>query len=300
MSQPYGLVSLAAVTAVVSGIFYNRHLQTHPITGRRQFIMVTHGDLLALADAADQQLEAEYRGFFAHPNDPDLELLERVLARLRRNPVAQGVPWKVKLVRGVGDAATFALHNGCIYVFEDILDAVERKEDQIAFLLSHEMAHVVFLHVAEGASLRLLFDHAQTVLYGAISAFLFDSTVLAAAVAYVQEQATEVLTTRPFSRSNELEADEMALYMVAEACFDPAVAARIWSDVGKGAAEGSAVDVLSNHPSYGNRHQRLKEQLPDVLSASAPERCRDSTEAASFWRFFRGLSSVVGGTAERT
>jgi len=73
------------------------------------------------------------------------------VGRLARNPIAQGVPWEVKLVREQADEtanATFALHNGSIYVFTGILDAVERQEDRVAFLLAHEMAHIVFLHVA--------------------------------------------------------------------------------------------------------------------------------------------------------
>jgi len=104
----------------------------------------------------------------------------------------------------------------------------------------------------------------------------------------------------------------MALCMVAEACFDPVVAAHVWSngdeavhadmdvDGGSdnsrgGSSDGGGVaELMSNHPSYGSRHQRLVALLPEVLGASAPERCQHKEDAAGFWHMLRSLLPAQG------
>jgi predicted Zn-dependent protease len=68
----------------------------------------------------------------------------------------------------------------------------------------------------------------------------------------------------PYSRTHETEADELGLYFMAMAGYDPQVAPEFWERMN--ANSGSRPpEFLSTHPDPSNRIAHLKEIMPKAM-----------------------------------
>jgi predicted Zn-dependent protease len=65
----------------------------------------------------------------------------------------------------------------------------------------------------------------------------------------------------PFSRKHESEADEMGLYYMARAGYDPREAIQFWERMEQSSSGPQPPEFASTHPSHGTRIARLKEHL---------------------------------------
>ena len=67
----------------------------------------------------------------------------------------------------------------------------------------------------------------------------------------------------PFSRKHESEADEIGLYLMAMAGYNPEEAAPFWGRMEKMAGGGARqAEFLSTHPDPAKRSQKLRELVP--------------------------------------
>lgn len=76
----------------------------------------------------------------------------------------------------------------------------------------------------------------------------------------------------PFSRKHEMEADHIGIMLMANACYDPREAPRVWRGFTAFYSEFCAVsdleiefDLNSTHPSNSKREKRLGELVPEAL-----------------------------------
>jgi len=137
----------------------------------------------------------------------------------------------------------FALPGGFVFVTESLVDLCAGDHDEIAFLLGHEMGHVLRGHVRDQ-----------------LTAAVFLNAVTSRLPAAGQ-MLREVLN-RGYSRDLELEADRDALPLARAAGFDPCGALRALrrlAEVSAG-AEGLG-EYFSTHPSFAARLSELERQL---------------------------------------
>jgi metalloendopeptidase OMA1, mitochondrial len=81
--------------------------------------------------------------------------------------------------------------------------------------------------------------------------------------------AADLGLIRPFSRGQELQADELGLCCMARAGFDPAAAVGFWTRMVALERGGSRVPpFLATHPAGEHRIQELEESLPAVQAGS--------------------------------
>ena len=143
----------------------------------------------------------------------------------------------------------FALPGGFIFVARPLVDLCRRDRDELAFVLGHEMAHVIRRHAID----RLL---KQKVL----SAVTLVSPGRGALASWIRQIGFQALE-RAYSRDEELEADELSLRLMRAAGFDPAGAIRALERLG---ALDRAPDplglgaYLSTHPPIQDRIARLR------------------------------------------
>jgi metalloendopeptidase OMA1, mitochondrial len=68
----------------------------------------------------------------------------------------------------------------------------------------------------------------------------------------------------PFSRTQELEADEIGLIYMAMAGYDPRAAIEVWQNFER-LDSARPPEFLSTHPSPPNRIERLQALMPQAL-----------------------------------
>lgn len=149
--------------------------------------------------------------------------------------------WEVKLIDDDETLNAFCTPGGYIYVYSGLIKYLD-KEDQLAGVMGHEIAHADQRH-----STRQM-----TKMYGI--------SVLVSAVAGNREtlaQITAGLINLKFSRSHETEADNYSVEYLGGTQYNCAGAAGFFEKIGKEGG-GSPPAFLSTHPNPGNRVQNIK------------------------------------------
>lgn len=143
----------------------------------------------------------------------------------------------------------FTLPGGFIFVARPLVDLCGPDRDEVAFVLGHEMAHVIRRHAID----RLL---KQKVL----SAVTLVSPGRGALASWIRQVGFQSLE-RAYSQDEEFEADELSLLLMRGAGFDPAGAIRVLQRLGELDRPPHSLGLgayLSTHPPVEDRVLRLR------------------------------------------
>lgn len=142
-----------------------------------------------------------------------------------------------------------ALPGGPIFVSWPLLDICQGERDEIAFVLGHEMAHIVRRHTLD----RIVKD-------AALSLLLRQSSGRNAASAWLSRAGQQLLGSA-YSSKDELEADSFAATLVGTAGGDPWAGERLLERLSQGTSlesAGIAGDYFATHPPLMERVANLR------------------------------------------
>ena len=184
------------------------------------------------------------------------ELNRRVQEVGRRIAAVSGHPdwdWQFTVFDN-DEPNAFALPGGKVGVYTGLFK-VAKNDDQLATVLAHEVGHAIARHGAERMSQGLL---AQL---GGVAV-----GVATGSEAYVQAytQLATLGVILPYSRTQESEADEIGLMLMARAGYDPRQAIDLWENF-QALGGDRPPEFLSTHPSEGTRIERLEKLMPKAL-----------------------------------
>ena len=143
----------------------------------------------------------------------------------------------------------FALPGGFIFVARSLVELCDKARNEVAFVLAHEMAHVIRRHAID----RLL---RQKV----ISATSLVSPGRVALTSWIRQVGFQWLE-RAYSQDQEFEADELGVLLMRAACFDPAGGIRLLERLGGLDRTPDPLELgpyLSTHPSVEERVLKLR------------------------------------------
>ncbi len=151
-----------------------------------------------------------------------------------------------------GEPNAFALPGGFIFVSRSILELCRWDRDELAFILAHEMGHVIRGHAIE----RIVANTAVTVVSRA-------APVRGALGGWLKTVGIQFLQTA-YSRDQELEADRLGVRLVVAADFHPEGAMQLLSRLAewkRSAEPASPPEYLSTHPASEIRIQNIRRFL---------------------------------------
>lgn len=152
----------------------------------------------------------------------------------------------------------FALPGGHIGAYKGILQ-VAQNDAQLAAVLGHEVGHVNAHHAAQRVGTAELTNFGVA----AVSAALQIGGVAGSGeIANLLGAGVQYGVLLPFSRSQELQADQLGMLYMAKAGYDPGEAIVFWQNMTKASRGGSPPALLSTHPSDQERIARLEAELP--------------------------------------
>ena len=238
----------------------------NPETGRASRVALSEQQESALGLQAYQEVlshsDVEAQG-------PDVPMVKRVMTRLiaATGEAGKALDWQVSVVRDK-QANAFCLPGGKMVVYTGILP-IAKTEAGLATVLGHEMGHATSRH---GSQRLLESDLANALLTGAQTSLALGDMdyrhkmeVMAALGA-----GTKFGVLLPFSRKHESEADEVGLYYMARAGYDPHEAVAFWQRMEQaGGANAQPPEFLSTHPSHGTRIERLQAHMQRALEEYA-------------------------------
>jgi predicted Zn-dependent protease len=139
-----------------------------------------------------------------------------------------------------------AYTNGQQIVLSSALWNGLKTEDERAFVISHEAAHVVLQHIQQTQFRRVGLGLFQRYVVGR---FLDPNSQLAA--------LGLTLVDRRFSRNVEYQADDLGLKMLKKANYDPNAALSVFRFLGQANSSGRLPEFFSTHPISESRIRNL-------------------------------------------
>jgi len=230
---------------------------TVPETGRSAFTLLPESQVKGMGLSAFEQIKQESPLITSGRN---YEMIQRVGRRIA-DAVDKDMPdadWEFIYI-DEDEVNAFALPGGKIAVYDGLFEVIG-NEDELAFILGHEIAHVTARHANQRLSQAMV-----------IAGIGFGGSYLIEDLDSSEKQlimaayglGTTVGIALPYSRLHESEADFIGQMYMARAGYNPAFAPGVWQKMAE-ASPGGPPEWLSTHPSHGNRTERLEESLPQA------------------------------------
>ncbi len=215
-----------------------------PITNRSQLILISNDQEIAmgLSEAAKIKKSSKL--------STNKVLVRKIRYIGQKIAVLSGrddFQWEFNVIES-DQVNAFCLPGGKVFFYTGILKLMD-NDDQIATVMGHEIAHALARHGAERMSTQMIGQAGAQ-----IAALALDIPPKYQAL---YEQAyglgLNVGVMLPFSRRDEHEADQIGVYLMWKAGYDPYEAVAFWEKMKQASAGKSPPEFLSTHPSDQSR-----------------------------------------------
>ena len=243
-------------------------------TGRKQFNVYSTSQENAMGAQAYQE---EMKDAKIIGSGPVYERVQKIGARIataakQRHPeIANTMVWEWTVIDDPKMVNAWMLPGGYGAVYTGLVNFVQ-SDDELAVVMGHEAAHAIARHGGERMT------HGAAAQLGANAAGVATNSEAVAQGAAIGLQAGLLL---PYSRKHESEADELGLYIAAQAGYDPRSAITLWRRMQS--QGGAKIEFLSTHPSEDTRIELLQQQMPQAYAIYKRTRVDGTaTEAKDF------------------
>ena len=193
-------------------LFYNLGRKVGPKVRKAKWIWQsmtgTEADAIKIENEVGRDLAYEVRNQLGRGNDPKIGQLLNDTGHTVADCVANKL--RVFSFEAVdnGEPNAFALPGGFIFVTASLVELCQRDKDELAFILGHEMAHVIRGHAMN----RIISD-------SAISAASRVTPVRGALSGWLRKVGIQFLEST-YSQELESEADQLGVRLMAAAGYD--------------------------------------------------------------------------------
>lgn len=236
------------------------------ITGRKQLLLVSDAELLAMSLQSYQQF------IDSVPASKDLKnkaLVKKVGVKIatavedymKANGMEADLvnyQWDFSLVQDTTVNA-FCMPGGKVVFFEGILP-MTKTEAGMAVVMGHEIAHAVAKHSNERLTQQMLLQYGAAITDALVAN---KSEVTRAGINTLYGIGAQVGVLLPYSRKQEYEADRLGMILMAMAGYDPAEALSFWERM-TASGSGSVMEFMSTHPSDQKRIANIKVVMPEA------------------------------------
>jgi predicted Zn-dependent protease len=251
---------LGLALAAFAFISYECSRVYNPVTGEEQHLSMTPRQEIALGLQATPEMMAQHGG--PHP-DPELQaVVQRVGPKIVNESAARDTEWEFDfhLLRDPKVINAFALPGGQVFITDALFQRLG-TEGQLAGVLGHEVGHVVARHSAQRVAKQQLTEG----LTGAVLVASGSSTEAQLAAMVGQ------LVTMQYGREDELQSDSLGVRFMSDAGYDPRAMIEVQRTLEEAAGGGAPPEILSTHPSTGNRIATIEESIREVYPNGVPE-----------------------------
>lgn len=224
--------------------------------GRPQLMLINENEEMQLgAEAYAEILSGESISV-----DADMAaVVQRVGLRIAEQADRPDFEWEFKLIESPQINA-FCLPGGKIAVYTGILP-IMKNEAGMAAVIGHEVAHAVARHGGERMSQHMTVVAVQEFVdnnLGGVSETTHDAAMAAIGL------GAQFGVLLPYSRTHELESDELGLFYAARAGYDPREAVKVWERM-SALNQNKPFEFFSTHPAEERRIDELNDLMEDAL-----------------------------------
>ncbi len=202
--------------------------------------------------------EAQDQRALAPADHPQVKRLRAIANRIIPqsygwNPRARQWKWEVNLI-GSSQLNAFCMPGGKIAFYYGILEKLKLDDEEVAFIMGHEVAHALREHARE----RMAKTTATRIGANLLSSVLGLGSLGDAALG----MGAQLLTLK-FSREDETEADLVGLELSARSGYRPEAGVSLWQKMAE-ASKGAPPQWASTHPTGPTRIRDIESNIPKV------------------------------------
>lgn len=183
---------------------------------------------------------------------------EKYYTEIGRGSDLANYKWEFNLLQDK-QLNAWCMPGGKVAVYSGILP-VTKTETGLAVVLGHEISHALAGHGNERISQAMVAQYGGAIL---------GSTISNQQVAAIFSRAYPIgaqVGLLAYGRKQELEADQMGLYLMAMAKYDPREAQPFWERMESASSGGQRQpEFLATHPSPENRRADLQDHMAKAL-----------------------------------
>lgn len=222
-------------------------------TNRSQIMLMSSQEEIALGQ---QSAKAILKSSKISNNKTQTAMIQRVGKKIANVANRPDFQWEFYLLEDK-QVNAFCLPGGKVFVYTGIMPLVA-NDDELAVILSHEIAHAILRHGAERASMQQVQQIGGNILAQVVNKKSPQLTGLSNQAYNVGSNLAVML---PFSRSHELEADEVGIALMQKAGYNPEAAISFWKKMS--AQSSNSSDFFSTHPSDAKRVAAIEKILDE-------------------------------------
>lgn len=251
----------------VLSVFVFNACTTVAVTGRNQLNLVSDSEVLAASlsqyndymKTAQKSSDKTKTAMVERVGKKIATAAEQYLKNNGKESELKNYSWEFSLVKS-NEVNAFCMPGGKIVVYEGLFPLIA-NEDELAVVISHEVAHAVAKHSNERMSQQVLASYGSQALSIALSQ---KDVVTQSLASVVFGLGSKYGVTLPFSRKHEIEADYMGMVFMKLAGCNPDAALTFWKKMSSGGSSG--YEFLSTHPSDSRRIAEIEKSLPEIKS----------------------------------
>ncbi|MHC4105579.1 MAG: M48 family metallopeptidase [Planctomycetota bacterium] len=240
----------------MSGLFYSLGRKVGPKVRKVkwfwQSIAGSEADAIKVEYEVGQDLAREVMSQLEIDCQPQVEkILNETSRRLTACVVNKSRKFNFKTVKGAEPNA-FALPGGFIFVTNSLMELCQYNKNEVAFILAHEMGHVIRGHAMN----RIISN-------SAIAAASRAAPIRGALSGWLRKVGVQFLESA-YSQDMESEADKLGVRLVAAAGYDPQACVRLLSRLAKLSKSVGQFDLggyFSSHPPFNDRIRNINRLL---------------------------------------
>lgn len=239
---------------------------TNPITGRKSLQIKSNTEIASMAAGQYQQTLSKakvVKGTVAANQVKGVgnkirKAAEKYYASIGREKDLADYHWEFNLINDK-QVNAWCMPGGKVAVYTGILP-ITKSEKGLAVVMGHEVSHALAGHGNERISQAMIAQYGGAIL---------GSTISNAKWSQVFQQVYPLgaqVGLLAYGRAQESEADEMGLYLMAMAGYDPREAIPFWGRMAKASAGGQRPpEFLSTHPGPEKRIEQLAAKMDKAL-----------------------------------
>ena len=240
-----------------------------PITGRSQLKLISNEKIIPMSfDEYDKVkkgsnviTEGDQAIMIKRVGSRIESAVNRYFAERGNSSYLSDYQWEFILIQDDEMVNAWCMPGGKVAFYTGIMPICQ-DETGVAVVMGHEIAHAIANHGRERVSQTLA---AQTGLSIASIALGGGGSSLTGDMILQGAGAATNLGILKFSRQHESEADQLGLYFMAMAGYDPKAAPKFWERMSGGKDGEEPQEFLSTHPSHGTRISDLNANMPKAL-----------------------------------
>jgi len=242
----------------MSRLFFNLGRMLGPHVRKAKWLWLSaagsEADAIRLERDVGRDLAQEVRRYFKLDPDPQItHLLNEVGLRLVECVANKLRTFGFETFEGSKPNA-FALPGGYVFISRSLVELCERNPDELAFILGHEMGHVIKGHAMD----RIITNSAIAIGTGVTS--------IRGPLTGLLNKAGVRFLESTYSQELELEADKLGARLAVAAGYNPNAPAVLLSRLAGLSRPGDGFNFgyyFSSHPSFNIRIQNIRHLLHD-------------------------------------